>query len=145
MEYNTSVTNPTRFTVFPEGIYDAELVSFEDNLKSKKGNGMSKLSLKVYDGESECRVNDWLVNMDNMLWKIKAFMEAVGQTYGEPIDLEAAKGKLFQVRLKVEAYNGDDQNKVDDYLPYVEQVKAPAAPSRLVKEAEEIPDSALPF
>lgn len=142
----TATDNPQRFTTLPAGIYEAELLEFEDNLTSKKGNEMSKLNIKVY-GEFETRIFDYLVNMDSMQWKIKSFMEAVGQVYGQPIDFEGAKGKLFNVKVVESTYEGKAQNKIDEYFVYSgsQSFTAPQLQPTDSAIGSKIPDSDLPF
>ncbi len=117
MEYNYE-SNPTRFPVFKKGVYQAELYSFEDNLTSKKGHSMCKLTLKVYDGEKSILVTDYLVNLDSMLWKLKAFMQATGQEWGGKFDPAKSVGKLVKVLLKEGEFNGQPKNEIDGYFPY---------------------------
>lgn len=132
----TPTNNPQRFMALPKGTYEAELINFEDNLTSSKGSDMSKLFVKVYGEGTDVRVIDYLVNLESMQWKIKDFMQATGQTYGEPIDFEKAKGKLFKVILKEEEYNGQIQNKIDTYVLYEKPIEA---------VGKDVKDSDLPF
>ena len=119
MEYSYDENkNPTRFPIFKKGVYQAELVSFEDNLVSKKGNSMCKLNVKVYDGEKSVLVTDYLVDLDSMLWKLKAFMETTGQVWGSKFDPAKSVGKLVKVVLQEDEYNGQPKNVIDGYLPY---------------------------
>lgn len=127
--------NPSQFSVLPKGKYEALLSAYELK-KSEKGNDMAKLTLKVFHNSGENNVWDYLVFTDGSAWKVKAFVEAVGQIYGEPLDLDKAMGKLFLVALKVESYDGKENNKVELYLPYTGQPKP---------IEEQIPDSDLPF
>lgn len=145
MNYNTTVQDPQRFPVFAPGIYEAEVIDYEDGLTSQKGHSQAKLKLKVYDTNSDQTINifDYLTDTETMLWKIKAFMQAVRQTWLKPLDLEASKGILFQVVLKEDEYKGQKQNKVDGYFAYEKEGE-----ERTIKdEVEELKleKSQLPF
>lgn len=140
MEYQ-KVDNPQRFPYFPKGKYEAEVVSYEDNVLSKSNNLQVKLTLKIYGDERtsipELRKFDYLPNTANMAWKLKSFMEAVGQVYGDPLDLDKSVGKLFFVILDEQPYQGEIQNSVQGYLPYVKE--------EVPVDGANVPDSDLPF
>lgn len=146
----TAPADPQRYTTLPPNTYDAELVSYEFTT-SKKGNPMVALKLKVYGDNSEHTISDWLVDLESMAWKTKAFVEAVGQTYGLPIDFDKVTGKLFQVKIIEDSYTNDKgekvtQNKVNDYYPAAKNSARPVAPVRTVSEVgSDIKDSDLPF
>ena len=134
--------NPSRFSLFPEGKYEAELLSYEEKL-SKTGNEMVELKMKVYGSDgSESNIFDYLVGTKGMAWKIKAFCMAAGLPYGQqPLPIQQAVGKLFQVKVVTESYDGKDRNKIDDYYPLSEGTQQQTSSAK----GSTIPDSDLPF
>jgi len=141
----TAPENPERggFKVLPKGKYRAELKAYEFGT-AQSGNNKVTLTLTVFNNDEEIKVLDWLVNIDSMAWKTKAFCEATGQAYGMPLDFDRCLGKQFSVMLKVDKYINNkgeqaESNKVDGYLPFTTNN------GHTMSETKEIPDADLPF
>jgi len=108
--------------LIPDGEYDAEIVDAEET-KSKAGNDMMKLTVKVFPGGGDRIVFDYAV-VPKTLYKLKQLAAAVGEGAKfaagqlEPSDL---RGKGCRVTIETEAgKNGfDDKNAIRRYLPQV--------------------------
>ncbi len=121
--------------LIPVGIYPFEVLSVDDTdnegyqLKSKAGNAMIKLQLKIWDANGRAKVvYDYLVSVESMVYKIKHFCDSIGfeNEYAEgkfnpkscigksgSLDLSIQKGKL-KPGTRDEFYS--DKNSVKDYL-----------------------------
>ena len=85
--------------LLPEGVYDFEIVKAEDR-ESKSGNEMIALSLRVYGSGGESHfVNDYLVAIPNMKWKMKQIVEATG--IEAPISSDKLQGRAGKVSIKI--------------------------------------------
>jgi hypothetical protein len=111
------------------GQYPFEVLAAHDKdekgqpLISKKGNSMIKLKLKVWDINGNERViYDYLVAMDNMIYKIKHFCDSVGLTVQyeqgrfSAHDCLGKSGTLDIVIQKDKTGQYADKNAVKDYV-----------------------------
>lgn len=102
--------------LIPKGTYDALVESAEEK-KSKAGNDMNELVVRVYNGEQEVLIKDWILPETVKLFN---FCEAAGlmETYnaGEL----APQGCLGNVAVKVDVEDakGDfpPKNKIAGYV-----------------------------
>lgn len=130
--------------LIPDGEYDAEILDAEET-RSKAGNDMMKLTVKVFPGGGDRVVFDYAV-VPKTLYKLKQLAAAVGEgakfAAGElgPSDL---RGKGCRVTIETEeGRNGfDDKNTIRRYLP---QVAGASPPSR---QTQSTPpgDDEIPF
>ena len=102
------------------GDADFEIMSAEET-KSKAGNPMLKLQLRVWDSNSkEGVVFDYLT--PNAQWKIRNFLESIdklrlyGQGEVNPVDLEYSSGKCVLYIHKDKSGQYGDTIKVKDYF-----------------------------
>ena len=102
------------------GDADFEIMSAEET-KSKAGNPMLKLQLRVWDSNSkEGVVFDYLT--PNAQWKIRNFLESIdklrlyGQGEVNPMDLEYSSGKCVLYIHKDKSGQYGDTIKVKDYF-----------------------------
>ena len=136
---------------FREEIY-AEYKANRDEMPedpfSKAGDEMIKLKLEV-EGHGVC-LFDYLVATESSFWKIDTFRKAIGDKVveGEEVELHAAdlEGRQGYARLKVEEYQGKQNNKVDIWLtrPPVNSRKSTTA-SATPAAAAETEDDNEPF
>lgn len=115
-----------QYPMLEPGIYNFT-VSKAESKRSKSGNPMIELTLKVFDNNGkEFNVFDYLIAMPSMNWKIRHFCDSVGLTK----EYESGKfdeylavgrsGKVDIVFQKGKAKDGGgfykDKNAVEDYV-----------------------------
>ena len=119
-----------------------------EECKSKSGNPQMKVDLEATDVEGKiATIFDYIFYSEAAKWKIVSFCKAINLedklTEGsiEPRDLVNRKGQVVIVH---EEYNGDKKNKVQRYLPYMDQAMLLEATAN--KAAKEFfPDEEIPF
>lgn len=130
--------------LMPDGEYDAEIADAEE-ARSKNGNDMMKLTVRVFPGGGPRLLFDYAV-VPSTLYKLKQLAGAVGLAdkfaKGE-LQPEDIKGKSVRVTIGTEpAKNGfEPKNKVTRYLPQEAGHVAPPAASRRAPVA----DDDIPF
>ena len=109
-------------TLIPDGEYDAEIVSAEET-KSKKGNDMWKLAVKVWTGGGGPRVIfDYIVN-PGTIYKLKQLASALGKRDlfdSGDMGTQEVTGESVRVSIKTETDKTgqfEDKNVVARYLP----------------------------
>ncbi len=99
------------------GDYLLTVIEATDTL-SKAGDEMIKLKLEV-EGHG-VRLFDYLVATESSFWKIDTFRKAIGDEVveGEEVELiaESLTGRQGYARLRVEEYQGKENNKVEMWL-----------------------------
>jgi hypothetical protein len=115
---------------WPNGVYDAEIVSAEEKISSK-GNDMIEMTLNVYHEDTQRQMKDWLV--EAMAFKLRHCCEAAGLSAAYEagtLDAWQLESKAVKVKLTTETYIGTDgvsrkRNKIADYVT-TEPAHAPA-------------------
>lgn len=98
------------FTMIEPGDYDFEITDIEKT-KTARGDNMAKLTIKVYDGESQGSITDNIVLNEKCEWKISQFFRSIGlKKHGQTIHMDwnrvqGAKGRL---RVKKDSFTGRD-------------------------------------
>jgi hypothetical protein len=146
-----------------EGIHTAKVATIDEKT-SQAGDPMLQFAFEVIKGDSTgARVFESFVLKDNALWKFKAFLQAIGmQANGKlKLDLDKLIGKVCDIEVFHEEYNGQVRAKISDYYKTASSVsdddededdededdeeeeapkKAPAKRGRKKKEPEPEPD-----
>jgi hypothetical protein len=136
--------------VWPEGEYGFEVTAC-DNTTSKSGNKMLAISLRIYSGEKQTTVKDWLVESDSPLplMKLRHYCRAVGamEAYETgTVDSFPGVGSAGKLKLGIEdSVEYGPQNRVSDYLPAPEGVQPTGVPAAQTKRAMAAQDSSIPF
>lgn len=103
--------------LLPAGIYPFEVIKAENQM-SKKGAPMVKLTLNVYNGESEKIVFDYL--LEAMAYKLHAFCKHTGlqdQYDSGALNVDDMVGKSGFVKLKVQKSDEyGSQNSISNYV-----------------------------
>jgi hypothetical protein len=125
-------STPGAGSVLPDGEYPFEVTNAEEKTSNSSGNDMIELTLKVKDGPT---VYDYLVNVEESLWKIDNFQASIGEEIkpGVPVDInpEDFIGRRGTCLLYTETYQGKKKNKVADYVFVIAEpgeVKQPSSP-----------------
>ncbi len=110
---------------------------------SKAGDEMIKLKLEV-EGH-RVHLFDYLVATESSFWKIDTFRKAIGERVveGQEVEMNASdlEGRQGYARLKVEEYQGKQNNKVDIWLTDGKPAAAPSQPqSAAAPKQEEVSD-----
>lgn len=112
------MTNVESFSKCSEGIHTVKAISFEEK-NTQNGDDMIAATLEVTKGNDKgCRLFDNFVLTDKALWKLKQFLVAVGvKADGKvAIDLDKLIGKVCDVEVFHEEYNGVERARVGEYL-----------------------------
>lgn len=120
MKYTPS-DQPAKLFHVPAGDYEVTIVAAAETISRNSGAGMIKLTLEVDTADgSSVKVFDYLVATPSSAWKIDAFRRALGQEIvkGETVELVAEDyvGRTLRARLKVDEFNGQQNNKVEAWL-----------------------------
>lgn len=112
------MTNVESFSKCSEGIHTVKAIAFEEK-NTQNGDDMIAVTLEVTKGNDKgCRLFDNFVLTDKALWKFKQFLVAVNvKADGKvAIDLDKLVGKVCDVEVFHEEYNGVERAKVGEYL-----------------------------
>ena len=132
--------------LFPAGIYDFEVIKAVER-ESKVGNPMIALKLMVFVDDRVMYVNDYLVVMDSMAFKIRHFCEATGllsiYEKGE-LDPQSLIGRFGRCDIQIQKDKDGvyaDRNAVRDYIPIneIEKKSVTKLPEQTTLESDEIP------
>lgn len=128
--------------LWPESIVDFEVMEAEDTT-SRAGSDMVKLKVKVFNDQGASRtVYEYLVGIDSMQWKIRAFCAAVGllEQYetGEldAVDMEGRTGKCKLIIQKDKSGSFPDKNAIGAYIAQAEKPKAAPRRAGIAQPAE---------
>jgi hypothetical protein len=137
MKY-TSSNEASKSFHLPAGDYVVTIVEASETVSRSTGADMIKLTLEANGpddtSDSTVKIFDYLVASPSSAWKIDAFRRALGQQIikGEAVELaaESLVGRTLRARLKVEDFEGRQNNKVDAWLaPLAGAMPAPSAPA----------------
>lgn len=118
--------------LIPDGEYEAHVLEAEE-MKSKAGNDMIKLTIKVWAHGDAFHLFDYVVNPSS-LWKLKRLAGAVGMMDRfesgafEPRDLIGKNCLAFVKTKKDESGKYPDQNVIMKYSPSTTPVVQERAP-----------------
>jgi len=109
-------TDEELYKLLAKGEYDFEVIEAEEK-KSKAGNDMIEIQVKVFTNDGNVILKDWL--LDN--GKLKRFCQAIGQDYvyesGE-LRADSLKGEGGVCKVDIEKQEGySDRNKIAGYVP----------------------------
>lgn len=102
-----------------EGIHTAKLVQLDEGT-TQGGDDMLKAVFEVIKGDSKgARVFDNYVLTDKALWKFKNALTAMGvKADGKiAVDLDKLIGKVVNIEVTHEEYNGQIRARIGEYTP----------------------------
>lgn len=105
------------FTRCSEGEHVAKLVEVQENT-TQAGDDMLTCVFEVIKGDSKgAKVYDNFVLTDKALWKLKQLLQAFGiKVDGKiVIDLDKLVGKICNILVYHEEYNGKTKARIDEY------------------------------
>lgn len=119
-------TGVESFARCSEGVHTAKLVEIEEAI-TQAGDDMLKATFEVVSGQDKgCRVFDNFTLSDKALWKLKQFLVAISvKADGKvAVDLDKLIGKVCDITVIHEEYNGVTRAKISDYQKLVKPAKA---------------------
>lgn len=119
-------TGVESFARCSEGVHTAKLIEIEETV-TQAGDDMLKATFEVVSGQEKgCRVFDNFTLSDKALWKLKQFLVSAGvKADGKvAVDLDKLIGKVCDITVIHEEYNGVTRAKISDYQKLIKPAKA---------------------
>lgn len=110
-------TGVESYTKASEGIHTAKVVEILEK-ESQGGDDMLQFAFEIIKGDDKgCKVFEAFVLTDKALWKLKSFLQAIGMKADGKIKLDLDKliGKVCDIEVFWEDYNGQTRAKISDY------------------------------
>lgn len=111
-------TGVEAFQRVSEGIHRTKITEIQEKT-SQGGDPMLQVAFEVTQGDDKGnRVFDSLVLTDKALWKFKALLQAIGMKCDGKVavDLDNMIGKVVDVNVFHEDYNGQTRAKISEFL-----------------------------
>lgn len=108
-----------------EGVHTAKIVEVQENT-TQAGDDMLTMAFEVIKGDSKgAKVYDNFVLTDKALWKLKQLLQAIGVKCDGKIilDLDKLIGKVCDILVYHEEYNGKTKARIDEYTPIKRQTE----------------------
>ena len=137
-KHKVDFTGVEAFNKPAEGKHKAKISKVEETT-SQGGNDMFKVTFEVVAGPSKgCRVIENYPLIDTALWKLKSLLQAIGMKADGrvQIDLDKMEGKVLEIVVFYEEYNGQDRAKISETNKFI----AEAEDDDVEEEAEEPED-----
>ena len=113
------MTGVESYTRCPEGEWLAKLSSIEEGTVQGSGDDCLKARFEVIKGSAAgCAVFETFSLTEKALWKLKAFLEAIGMKANGKLslDLDKLEGKVCIIDVIHDEYNGPKRAKIASYL-----------------------------
>lgn len=113
------MTGVETFSKVSEGIHTAKVKEI-NTTTTQAGDDALQVIFEVIKGEDKGgRVFETFTLIDKALWKFKAFLKAIGVKHEGKIkiDLDKLIGKVCDVEVFWNEYNGQTYTKISDYFP----------------------------
>lgn len=140
-KHKVDFTGVETFNKPAEGSHKARISKVEETTSSG-GNEMFKVTFEVTAGPSKgCRVIENYPLIDTALWKLKSLLQAIGMKADGrvQIDLDKMEGKVLEIEVHYEEYNGQDRAKISETRKFVAE-EEPEDDDEEVEEPEEDDD-----
>lgn len=114
-----NMTGVDTFTRCEEGIHTAKIVEIQEGT-TQAGDDMLTGVFEVINGTSKgCKVYDNFVLTDKALWKLKQLLQSVHVKCDGKIalDLDKLIGKVCDIAVYHDEYNGKIKARIDEYTP----------------------------
>lgn len=133
------MTGVESFTRCPEGVWVAKLKKIEE-IRTQGGDDALKAQFEVIKDEAAgCSVFETFSLAEKALWKLKTFLESVGQKASGKIslDLDKLEGKVCMIDVIHEEYNGQNRAKISAYSKLVSSSEEEDEEEEDLEEEEE--------
>ena len=141
-KHKVDFTGVEAFNKPAEGKHKAKISKVEETT-SQGGNDMFKVTFEVVAGPSKgCRVIENYPIIDTALWKLKSLLQAIGMKADGrvQIDLDKMEGKVLEINVYYEEYNGQERAKVSDTNKFIAEAEDDDDEDEVEEEAEEPED-----
>lgn len=111
------MTGVESYSKASEGIHTAKVAEILEKT-SQGGDDMLQFAFEIIKGDDKgSRVFESFVLTDKALWKLKSFLQAVGMKADGKLvlDLDKLIGKICDIEVFHEEYNGQKRAKISDY------------------------------
>ena len=111
------MTGVETYSKASEGIHTAKVAEILEKT-SQGGDDMLQFAFEIIKGKDKgCKVFESFVLTDKALWKLKSFLQAIGmKAEGKlKIDLDKLIGKVCDIEVFWDEYNGQTRAKISDY------------------------------
>ena len=141
-KHKVDFTGVEAFNKPAEGKHKAKISKVEETT-SQGGNDMFKVTFEVVAGPSKgCRVIENYPIIDTALWKLKSLLQAIGMKADGrvQIDLDKMEGKVLEINVYYEEYNGQERAKVSDTNKFIAEAEDDDDEDDVEEEEEEPED-----
>ena len=141
-KHKVDFTGVEAFNKPAEGKHKAKISKVEETT-SQGGNDMFKVTFEVVAGPSKgCRVIENYPLIDTALWKLKSLLQAIGMKADGrvQIDLDKMEGKVLEINVYYEDYNGQERAKVSDTNKFIAEAEDDDDEDDVEEEEEEPED-----
>ena len=141
-KHKVDFTGVEAFNKPAEGKHKAKISKVEETT-SQGGNDMFKVTFEVVAGPSkDCRVIENYPIIDTALWKLKSLLQAIGMKADGrvQIDLDKMEGKVLEINVYYEEYNGQERAKVSDTNKFIAEAEDDDDEDDVEEETEEPED-----
>lgn len=141
-KHKVDFTGVEAFNKPAEGKHKAKISKVEETT-SQGGNDMFKVTFEVVAGPSKgCRVIENYPLIDTALWKLKSLLQAIGMKADGrvQIDLDKMEGKVLEIVVFYEEYNGQDRAKISETNKLIAEAEDDDVEDDVEEEAEEPED-----
>ena len=124
-KHKVDFTGVEAFNKPAEGKHKAKISKVEETT-SQGGNDMFKVTFEVVAGPSKgCRVIENYPLIDTALWKLKSLLQSIGMKADGrvQIDLDKMEGKVLEINVYYEDYNGQERAKVSDTNKFIAEAE----------------------
>lgn len=111
------MTGVETYSKASEGIHTAKVAEIQEKT-SQGGDPMLQFAFEIIKGEDKgCKVFESFSLNDKALWKLKAFLQAIGMKADGKLKLDLDKliGKICDIEVFWDEYNGQTRAKISDY------------------------------
>lgn len=120
-KFKVDMTGVESYTRCPEGEFSARCKKIEMGTVQGSGDDCLKAQFEVLSGEGKgCMVYETFSLGEKALWKLKSFLEAINvKANGKLVlDLDKLEGKLCNIEVFHDEYNGTKRAKISSYSKY---------------------------
>lgn len=111
------MTGVETYSKASEGIHTAKVAEILEKT-TQGGDSMLQFAFEITKGDDKgCKVFESFVLTDKALWKLKSFLQAIGMKADGKlkIDLDKLIGKVCDIEVFWDEYNGQTRAKISDY------------------------------